>query len=340
MNHDRLFGALGPNINPNSIFLAVKVERVKSRHSSTSVHNRSTSASSAGSDPSPSNKPSRGPPEVRFHVPPAILSICVCVAGERPPHGYELLPHNINANAVGGGKEVRIGKMVSGPLGLCDQLWVASTLDSIPKGPKMFTPAFALPAAELPSFIFPSGGARLLHRKGRNAPLPSRFEFLFTGVNGDKMFASALLFHERVDQADVDKLLKKFSGVWGSVDDAEGIVKTPPPSPNPPPASLNNNNNSTTANTDTSTDIYGSGSGNRIRLSSANRMSFSSIKQAKLTELLELCKSLQENITIQDRPYHLKVYPNCFLGSEGETLRGRSPVRSERTMPTGSEATS
>ena len=99
------------------------------------------------------------------------------------------------------------------------QLWVAQTLDSLPKGPSMFTPSFALPKAELPSFIFPSGGARMLHRKGRNAPLPSRFEFLFTGVNGDKMFASALLFHERVEQEDVDKILKKFSGVWCPVDD-------------------------------------------------------------------------------------------------------------------------
>ena len=89
LNHDRLFGALGPN-NEKSIYLAVKLERVKSRHSSNSTTFRSNSSSSFENL------------DVRFHVPPAVISICVCVAGERPPHGYELLPHNINANAVGG----------------------------------------------------------------------------------------------------------------------------------------------------------------------------------------------------------------------------------------------
>lgn len=108
LNHDRPFGALGPN--SSSFYLAVKVSRVKSRHSS--------SSSAVPYTPFAEEEDFN----IKFHVPPALLDICVCVDNERPPPSFELCPRDINASAVGGGNTVRLGKKMSPPLGLCDQV--------------------------------------------------------------------------------------------------------------------------------------------------------------------------------------------------------------------------
>ena len=110
LNHDRPFGALGPN--SSSFYLAIKVSRVKPRHSSTSNAPPYT----------PASKEEEEEFNIKFHVPPALLDICVCVDNERPPPFFELCPRDINASAVGGRTTVRLGKRLSPPLGLCDQV--------------------------------------------------------------------------------------------------------------------------------------------------------------------------------------------------------------------------
>ena len=204
LNRDRLFGGLGPS--SDSLYLAVKVSRVKSRHSSTFSVSSDRRTNSA--------------PKIRFHVPPALEDVCVCLGDEKEPHGHELLARDINSGAIGGSTSVRLGKKISPPLGLCDQLFAASTLDSVPKPQySSFSPSFDLPADDLPSFVFPAGGARLLHTKGRNAPVPSFFHFSFTGIDGSKTYASALMFHERINDRAAEEVLIQFNGVWDPADD-------------------------------------------------------------------------------------------------------------------------
>lgn len=159
------------------------------------------------------------------------------------------------------------------------QLFEAKTLDFAPKKGSGFVPAFDLPAAELPSFCFPAGGARLLHKKGRNAPIPSIFHFTFTGIDGSSSYASGLLFHERLDEAVGRELMRKFDGVWGSCDtDSDDGSEMPLRAP-----------------------------------------SLSSISQGLLRSLALIARSLKDEIVVKDRTYHLKTYPMCFLGVEAIT---------------------
>ena len=254
------------------------MSRVKTRHSSSSSPH-TVDPSAAEDDLS-----------IKFHVPPALLDICICVNNERPPPSFELCPRDINATAVGGGTTVRIGKKLSPPLGLCDQLFEAKTLDYVPKKNSGFVPAFDLPAAELPSFCFPAGGARLLYKKGRNAPIPSIFYFTFTGIDGSSSYASGLLFHERLDVDVGEDLMRKFDGVWGSCDSnsedgSEFPLRTP---------------------------------------------SLSSISQEQLRALALVARSLKDNLSIKDRVYHLKTYPDCFLGVDAITHVAKTLCEGDR----------
>ena len=61
------------------------------------------------------------------------------------------------------------------------------------------------PVNELPMFVFPHG-LPLLRRMRSDAPMPSFFPFVFTGLSGERIHVACLTFYEELPEKTVEKL--------------------------------------------------------------------------------------------------------------------------------------
>jgi len=141
-----------------------------------------------------------------YQVPPTISTLFTVNKsnGEEDPPGSITLNRNINHGSMMG-HSVYLGFYMEVSTGLCDVPYEAFTVD---RYPKTDYPDFGLPMNELPMFVFPHG-LRLLRRKHTDAPMPSFYPFVFTGLTGERIHVVCLTFYEELDEGVVRKLEKR-----------------------------------------------------------------------------------------------------------------------------------
>jgi len=159
-----------------------------------------------------------------YSVPPTISTLFTVdkTAGEIAPEGCVLLSRNLNHGAMMG-HNIFLGFFEEARTGLCDVPYESFTVDRYPKQDHN---DFSLPTNELPMFVFPHG-LRLLRRKRTDAPMPSFFPFVFTGLSGERIHCVCLTFFEELSDGVVRKLEGRHRRIHASVEEEIRGVEMP-----------------------------------------------------------------------------------------------------------------